>query len=247
MELDTIVAGDCLDVMADMPDGCVDLIATDPPYGISYSSCGGPRVSKERKGKIKEETKIIGDDFINLDWFSEIYRVLRWQAALYCFCSFNSYPKFRNVLKQKGFELKTPLVWDKGNCGMGDLRGDYGNQVEIIIYATKGRHILYGGRDRNIIRIQRPADAYRLHPTQKPVELLSFLLTKSSQQGELIFDPFIGSGTTAVAALKLGRHFYGCDISPEYVELANERIEKAKLETAQLDFSVWNRKEQLNE
>ena len=76
------------------------------------------------------------------------------------------------------------------------------------------------------------------HPTQKPLYIIERLIEIHSNQEDMVFDPFVGSGTTAVAALKLGRHFYGCDINPEYVKMANERIEKARLGMSQLSFSV---------
>jgi site-specific DNA-methyltransferase (adenine-specific) len=227
--INKIILGDCLEVMKDIPDNSIDLIVTDPPYGIEYSSNGGPRVSKERKQKIAKETMLNGDTFIEINWFIEMYRVLKSGGALYCFCSWNSFSEFENKIMSSKFKIKTPLIWDKGNCGMGDLKGDYGNQTEIIIFAHKDRHILNGGRDRNILSFQRPADAYRLHPTQKPEQLIQYLIEKSSNENEIILDPFLGSGTTTLSCQKTKRNFVGIEISEKYWKIANDRLIGRKL------------------
>lgn len=219
-----IIHGDCLEITKDIPDNSIDLIITDPPYGIEYSSNGGPRVSKHRKDKIASETKIVGDEFINPLWFKEMFRVLKSGSAVYIFCNWDSYSEMRSYVNNVGFKLKTPIVWDKGNCGMGDLKGDYGNQTEIIIYAVKGRHKLNGGRDRNIVKCQRPADAYRLHPTQKPEDLISFLMKKSSFPGDIILDMFLGSGTTVNVCQSIDRKFIGIEKDKKYYDIAIQRI-----------------------
>jgi len=215
--------GDCLEIMPTLGERSIDLIVTDPPYGTSYSSQGGPRVSKNRKSTISNETQIMGDDFVNPKWFSYFYKVLNDGSAFYGFCNFKSYSDFESKIKNI-FRMKTPLVWDKGNCGMGDLKGDYGNQIELIIYAVKGRHILNGNRDRNLLSFQRPADAYRLHPMEKPVDLLSYLISKSSKEDDIILDPFMGSGSTGEAAIKLGRRFIGIEKDLKYFKVAYERL-----------------------
>lgn len=223
--INKIIHGDCLDIMKSIPDNSIDLIVTDPPYGIEYSSNGGPRVSKSRKKQISQETKIRNDAYVNPVWFQQMHRVLKPKSAIYVFCNFDSINAMKQYMINNEFTIKTTLIWDKGNCGMGDLKGDYGNQVELILYGTKGRHILNGGRDRNILKYQRPADAYRLHPTQKPKDLLTFLINKSSYQKSLILDPFIGSGSTAVACINADRYFIGIELDDNYYKVACERVE----------------------
>lgn len=213
-----------MDIMKLIPDNAIDLILIDPPYGIEYSSNGGPRVSKERKTTIAQETKIKNDNYVNSRWFSELFRTLKSDGAMYCFCSWNSFSVFEGIIKSCGFKIKTPLIWDKGNCGMGDLKGDYGNKTEIIIYAVKGKHILKGNRDRNIITFQRPSDAHRLHPTQKPVKLYEYLIEKSSNENDIVLDSFSGSGTTAVACKNKNRRFICIENDEEYVKISNQRL-----------------------
>ena len=223
-----LILGDCLDEMKEIPDGYIDLIVTDPPYGINYSSAGGPRVSKIRKNKIKNETKIKMDTSINPKWFLEMSRVLKVSGAIYCFCNFKSYSEMRQYLLNNNLKEKTHLIWDKGNCGIGDLRGDYGNRIELILYFVKGRHILNGARDRNILSYQRPSDAHRLHPTQKPEKLYQYIIEKSSNRNDIILDPFMGSCPAGVASLKTSRNFIGVEIDEHYFKIAKTRIEASK-------------------
>lgn len=217
----TIVVGDCLQIMADMPDGCVDLVITDAPYGIEYETKRGAGT-----GKRICATFIEGDTVEDvLPAVAEICRVLKDSGALYWFTRLDMYCLWYQEIS-KYLTLKTPLIWDKKNDTMGDLQGDYGCRTEPIIFAVRGRHLLRGYRSHNLISFTRPPNSgmYRLHPHQKPVELMEFLIKKSSDEGDIVFDPFIGSGTTAVAAAKTGRLFFGCDVVKEYVELARHRV-----------------------
>lgn len=216
-----IVCGDCKEILAGLDDNSIDLIVTDPPYGIDYVSAGGPRATDPN---IKQRTQIVGDTFVDPQWFTSMYRVLKPNSAIYVFCCFRTYAIFEKAIKEAGFDLKTTLVWDKGNCGMGDLKGDYGNQTELIIYATKGRHILNGGRDRNILHYQRPADAYRLHPMQKPVDLIEYLISKSSQESDLVLDPFAGVCTVGKAAKALGRNYLMIEINEKWCGIGKQGI-----------------------
>jgi len=217
--------GDCLDILPTLEDGSVDVVITDPPYGISYSSQGGPRV---KDPNIVKRTQICGDIEFNPEWIVQTQRPLRLGSAIYVFCCWDSYTETVSAIVAAGLKNKTTLVWDKGNCGMGDLSGDYGNQTELVVFAHKGRHILNGNRDRNILSFQRPADVNRLHPTQKPIALIAWLIEKSTSMEAVVLDPFMGSGTTGVACVNTGRSFIGIEINKEYFDLAKNRIELAQ-------------------
>ena len=220
-----LICGDCLDILPTLETGSVDAVITDPPYGIDYSSQGGPRVADHN---ISKRTRIRGDAAFNPEWIVQMQRPLRPGGALYVFCCWDSYANTVSAVVGAGLKNKTTLVWNKGNCGMGDLAGDYGNQTELIVFAHKGRHILRGARDRNILSFQRPGDARRLHPTQKPVELLAWLIEKSTDVGDTVLDPFFGSGTTAVACVQTGRNFIGIELDPGYYAIAEQRINAAR-------------------
>lgn len=214
LPLNQIIQGDCLEVLKTFPDKCVDLVITDPPYGMSYQS-------SRRKEK---HDKIVLDD--SIDWFEgfskEVYRVLKDDTHIYIFCNEYAISHFRDWLEGAGFVNKRTLVWVKNNHTSGDLEGDYANKTEFILYAHKGRRLLKGARNPNVVEEKK--EHSELHPTQKPLNLMHFFIEKSSDKKEIVLDPFLGSGTTAVAAKQLGRNFIGIEISEKYCEIARQRL-----------------------
>jgi len=264
MELDTIVCGDCLDVMADMPDGCVDLIVADAPY---Y------QVAKEKWDK-QWNSK---EEYLQWmhSWTIESKRLLRLGGALYVFGGIGSrngfvfwnyveqvseYLTFWSYINWRHFRAKGYRIKDNWPDSREDIANfikgkrpryfqkQYMRQAGLSNaskrqFAKTGVGLACGNIWIDIPEVQltdgRPNRTPE-HPAQKPERLMERIICASSQEGEIVFDPFIGSGTTAVAALELERHFYGCDISPEYVELANKRIEKTRLEMAQMEMDLTN-------
>lgn len=208
--------------MFSIPDESVDLILTDPPYGMQYRSP-------------KWRRPMVGDD--NLAWFEpmiqEAYRVLKPNSHIYLFCNDHGLCTFREKLQEAGFKVKRLLVWVKDQHTSGDLRGDYASRTEFILFAQKGRRLLNGKRDTNVLFFKR-AGKKRVHPTEKPEDLLRFLIEKSSSPGDLVLDPFAGSGTTCRAAKDLGRRYLGIEIDPYYAALARLRVaaEEQKLRAA---------------
>ena len=217
--INKVIQGDCLEVMKQMPDKCVDLVLTDPPYGMAYQS----------SRRIDKHEKIELDD--SIEWFKifakESYRILKDDSHIYVFCNDYAISYFRDWLAEVGFTPKRALVWVKNNHTSGDLEGDYGNKTEFCIYAQKGRKILNGGRDTNVLESKRVNTD--LHPTQKPEDMISFLIGKSSKETEVVFDPFLGSGTTAVAAKQLSRKYIGIELSEKYCKIAEERLKQDML------------------
>jgi DNA modification methylase len=204
--IDQIICGDCLEVMKEIPDKAVDLVLTDPPYGIKrdkgFGGAGG------FNGK-----KPIARRQYNDNWDKE-------RPSEFCFKEILRIGKnilifggnyFADILPQN----KHWVVWDKLNTmpTFGDCEliwtNAKRNSVKKITYQYNG---LFGKEKR------------RYHPTQKPVGLIKKLLEIYSKEGDLIFDPFLGSGTTAVACLELNRHFIGIELSSEYCEIAKKRI-----------------------
>ena len=217
MELNKIHNVDCLEFMKTLPDKCIDLILTDPPYGMSYQS--------SRRIATKKFDKIALDDDISWfpDFIKQCYRVLKDDSHIYIFCNDFAISEFRNLAKEAGFIPKRALVWIKNNHTSGDLEGDYANKTEFVVYAQKGRKKLNGGRDTNFLFFDRVANLE--HPTEKPVDLCAYLVGKSSNENDIVFDPFCGGGSTLIASKKLDRNFIGCEISPEYCKIAQERID----------------------
>lgn len=217
--INKIIQGDCLEIMKQMPDKCVDLILTDPPYGMNYQS----------SRRIDRHEKIEQDN--NTDWFKpfaiQSFRLLREDTHIYIFCNEYAISHFRDWLEEVGFTNKRTLVWVKNNHTSGDLEGDYANKTEYILYAHKGRRILKGARETNVIEENRVNTD--MHPTEKPLNLMQFFIEKSSEEDEIVFDPFLGSGTTAVAAKQLGRKYIGIELSEKYCEIARERLKQEQL------------------
>ena len=217
--LNKIICADSLEIMKELPDKCIDLVLTDPPYGMEFQS-----------GYRKEKHLSIANDD-NLDWLpefiSQCYRLLKNDTHAYFFCSFHNVDIFKQEIA-KQLEVKNILVWYKNNTGMGDLDGDYAPQYEFCIYARKGNRKLNDGRDSNVLRFTRTNN--ELHPTQKPVDLISFLCRKSSEQGGVVIDPFGGSGTTAIACKQLNRKFIVIEKEQKYVDIANERLRTLDLQ-----------------
>lgn len=145
-----------------------------------------------------------------------------------------SVPLMYDKLEDGGAILKTPIVWDKGNWTSGDLTGDYGNQCELILFAHKGRHKLKDGRPSNLWRV--PRDPAGEHPTPKPVALMSRCIHNSVDKGGLVLDPFMGSGSTGVAAIREGCHFIGIELEPKYFDISCRRIEAEDNQLSIFDF-----------
>ena len=214
IELNKIYNEDCLEGMKRIPDKSVDMIITDPPYGMAFRS----NYRKERYGAIENDT--------NLDWLDafakDCYRVSKENTGHYVFCSFHNIDKFKQAF-EKYFKIKNILTWVKNNTSMGDLKGDFAPKTEFVLFMHKGRSLIRGKRDSNVLEYKRTGN--KLHPTQKPVDLTEFLITKFSDDGQLVLDPFIGSGTTAIAAINTGRNFIGFELDEIYYNLANNRVE----------------------
>jgi len=206
----------CMKTMGRMEDKSIDLIITDPPYGMKFRS----------NHRAKRYESIHWDDNLDWldDWSEEAYRVLKRNSHIYMFCSFHNVDVFKRSLEQH-FTIKNILIWEKNNTSMGDLKGDYAPKYEMILFATKGRRLLNGRRDPNIFTFPRTGN--KLHPTQKPVELISYLIGKSSDEGQVVYDPFIGSGTTAEAAAIGNRKYIGSEIDEVYYEISLTRVDQS--------------------
>lgn len=215
----TIYHGDCLDVIPTLE--AVDLIVTDPPYGISYQS-------NMRQGRLDPITR---DDVVPAEWVRSLRKSCQARTAtvIYWFANESSLCETRDILKASGFALNVTLVWDKQGQVLGDLN-DYGRQTEYIVYASApDKPRLNGGRDPNLISVPRVDPRRIVHPAEKPVALLSYLIVRSTAPREVVLDPFMGSGSTLVAAQQLGRRAIGIEIEERYCETAVKRLAQGVL------------------
>jgi len=218
---ENIKHGNCLEILETLHDGCIDLVLTDPPYGIEYVSnrsiYDGTITKRGLLNDGKEEA------FELLDKACEILqRKTAENAHLYFFCSWSVFSKFENIIS-KYFTIKTPIVWDKGNKGSGDLENDWGNQTEIIIYCVKGKKLI-NNRRGNIINVSRLHTSRMVHPTQKPDELIRQILEVSATAGDFVVDPFMGSGSTVKVCNEMKLKALGIELDQEMFNIANQYI-----------------------
>ena len=206
---------DCLEGMKLLPDGSIDLIATDPPYCVGASSNG---------------VKSSFTDFNMLRPFweqciGEWRRVLKDGGHVYCCTDWRTYP-FLYPLFVKYLCVRNLIVWDYAWLKAGYW---YRASHELIIFATNGNgKRAFSPSETDVWRIP-PVNftKTRLHNAQKPVELMARMITNSSREGDTVLDPFAGSGTTAVACVKLGRKFIGYELDEQFFEIARKRIDEA--------------------
>lgn len=197
-----IVHGDCREVLPALSP--VDLVVADPPYGMSF-------VSNHRGTK---HAPIVGDDELPIELIS--LAVAKTTRAAYIFCRWDNLhqmPKPRSV-----------LAWVKNNWSMGDLEHEHGRQWEAICFYVADEHE-FVTRPSDVIHAARTGN--NLHPTEKPVDVIQAIL--AANVGELVLDPFMGSGTTLVAAKNLGRKAIGIEIEERYCEIAALRCSQEVL------------------
>jgi DNA modification methylase len=201
----SVVQGDCLELMKLLPDGCVDACITDPPYGISFRGSG----DSSHRWKVGGNLVGDGDAEVGKSALAMMSRV----PVIAFSRPENPWPG----------DWSQHLVWDKGLGvgGGGDVNRTFKRTWELIQVSRLRR---VNGRDGSVLLFPVEQGRYEDHPTQKPIELMEYLLLKVTAGGELVVDPFCGSGSTLVAAKKLGRHFLGFEIDKTYCEIARKRI-----------------------
>ena len=208
--------GDCLELMKNIPDGSVDLVLTDPPYGIDFQS-------NFRKNKFN---KIENDIAVNAEFLDECKRVLKDTGAIYCFTRWDVYPSWIEQISKR-FKVKNCIVWFKRGGGLGDLKKGYIYNHEFIIYCAEKNHRLNGKRRNDVFEFAKDAPSTYVHPTQKPISLLKEIIDRSSNEGGVVLDCFMGSGSTGVACVNSNRRFIGIELDEGYFNIAKKRIEEA--------------------
>lgn len=212
---------DCLDIMRGMPDNSVDAVITDVPYGINYQSA--------RRTESERFSVIAGDGELPLGWIPEAARVASDSACLFSFCRWDKAEDLRAVIAEH-WDLRSQVIWDRGNHGLGDLKRQYAPMHDTCWFATKGDWEFPNGRPKSIYSSMRLSGSELEHPTQKPVNLMVKIILDLTRPNDAVLDPFMGSGTTGVACVQTGRNFIGCEIDPDYFDIAQKRIQEAQLQ-----------------
>jgi len=210
--------GDCRDVLPELPAGSVDLLLTDPPYGKHYVAEGRP----VRKLNIRADGARQGVRVVRQALFADL-PMLRDDANVLVFCHWESWPDFYDAICPL-VPIKNALIWHKDRGGPGDTRMEYARDYEVLLYGAHGRRAIAGRRDGAVVRGFPPVGAKRLHPTEKPVGLLEYLIGKHCPPGGMVLDPFLGSGSTLLAAQRLGRRGVGVEIDGRYCRITADRL-----------------------
>ncbi len=199
-----LIKGDCLKEIPKLEDESVDCVIIDPPYGIEYQS----NYRKEKYDYIQDDNK---NTFELLDKSLKlVLNKMKKNSHIYVFTSWKVIEKVKPII-EKYFELKNCIVWNKNNWGMGDLKNNYAEKYELILFASKGKRPLYAEtRPLNVIDCER-ADTEE-HPTKKPLNLLKQLIINSTKPKELVLDYFAGSGSTLDASKESGRRWIGIEV-----------------------------------
>jgi site-specific DNA-methyltransferase (adenine-specific) len=214
-----LACGDAVAWLRELPSASVDLVITDPPYE-----------SLEKHRAIGTTTRLKHSKASSNDWFSifpnarfpelfvEIHRVLAKNTHFYLFCDPETMFVAKPLAEAAGFKFWKPLVWDKVQIGMGY---HYRARYECLLFFEKGKRKLNDLGIADIITARRIVNGY---PAEKPPEVSAVLVEQSSERGQLVIDPFVGSGSVGVAALRNSRDFAGNDLCGEAIEIARARL-----------------------
>lgn len=220
--------GDCLELMGLIPDGSMDAIITDPPYGIDYQSSW-------RTDKNTRQPKILNDKHPFIWFLHTSAKKLKQGGVMVCFCRWDVQEAFKQAMGWAGLHVKSQVIWNREVHGMGDLKASFAPQHDVIWFAVKGTSFSFPGkRPKSVLTSQRLSGAELTHPNEKPIDLMLQLVEATTYPGATVLDPFLGSGTTGVACINIGRNFIGIEKAPCYFEIAQKRIEEAERTEAQL-------------
>ena len=242
-----ILGGDCVEAMRHLPDDCVDLVFADPPYNLQLGGDlnrpDGSHVDAVNDAWDKFSSFRSYDQFTK-DWLTEVRRVLKPDGGLWVIGSYHNIFRVGALMQDLGFWILNDVVWRKTNP-MPNFRGTrFTNAHETLIWASMGEKAKYHFNYRSMKTLndelqmrsdwvlpicsggeRLKKDGHKVHPTQKPESLLYRILLATTERGDIVLDPFFGTGTTGAVAKRLGRQWIGCERETEYREVATQRIE----------------------
>lgn len=219
--------GDCLEVMKDIPAGSVDMVLTDPPYKV-ISGGNGKTSAMHGRGKNngilnKNDGKIFKHNDICVSSYApELFRVLKPVSHCWMFCNEKNRRKFEDEMLKAGFKCHGIFPWVKQNATPN--RWGMKNWEPVFLFRKgKARSLYTAGLKQALF--ENNLVGKKMHPTEKPIPLLIKYIEASSLSGDTVLDPFMGSGTTGVAAKNTGRSFIGIELDAEYFNIAKDRID----------------------
>ena len=250
--------GNCIEIMSNMPKEKVHLILTDPPYNASN---GGVNLPDNKTGgayyKVNEKwDKFSYEDYMNFTkkWIDEADKILVPNGSIMICGSLHNIGEVIIALKEKKYKFINLITWKKTNPMPSITKRTLTHSTEFIVWFAKGKgwkfsynkmkKYSYGKQLRDVWEFPICQGSERIkdksgkaaHPTQKPLELFKRLIEMTTDERDIVLDPFIGSGTTAIASIQLNRNWIGIDDNKKYINLANKRIEKYKKNTKLKDY-----------
>ena len=249
IETDRILKGDCISEMRKLPDGCIDMIFADPPYNLQLggdlSRPDGSHVDAVTDDWDKFDSFGAYDKFTR-EWLAEARRILKPTGTLWVIGSYHNIFRVGATLQDQGFWILNDIIWRKANP-MPNFKGTrFTNAHETLIWASQSENARYTFNYRAMKtlndELQMRSDwvlpicngqerlkkgGHKVHPTQKPEALLYRVLLACTKPGDVVLDPFFGTGTTGAVAKRLGRKWLGIEREDAYIEAAEERIEMA--------------------
>lgn len=210
----------------------IDLLLTDPPYGVDYTNKS--KMLNKLDGGNRIEKDISGDKEINyLEFYSDFIKLIPFAkvSSMYIFQAHKELKTLLQVFENLQIKLSTILVWNKNNHVLG--RNDYQIKHEFIVYGWKHSHKFYGGFQTSVLDFDKPL-VNDLHPTMKPTELLCRLIKNSTKKDMMVYDPFLGSGSTLISCEHTNRVCLGMEIDPSYIDVCVERWENFTGKKAEL-------------
>lgn len=256
MKTNTIYAGDCIKILNEKIDEkSVELIFADPPYNLSGNGLKweGNKTGGDWYMVNEEWDKMTAPEYMQFTrkWIGACYKVLRDNGSIYISCTYHNLAEVMIVLKHLDFKINNVIVWQKTNAMPNMTKRVFTHSTEFVVWAVKGKKWIFNyeelkkvnpekQKDGSVKQMRdvwslplvqgkerlRGKDGRALHPTQKPEEMLKRIIIASSNKGDTVLDPFLGSGTTAFVAKKLGRNWIGIEKSRKYVDMAKKRISK---------------------
>ena len=257
MKTNNIYKGDCREILKkQIPNESIDLIFADPPYNLSGNGLkwknkglGGDWFMVNEKWDKMTESEYLK---FTQGWLAECKRILKSHGSIYVSCTYHNIGELTMALKALGFTPRNIITWHKNNAMPSMTKRSFTHSCEYVLYFTKGKKWTFNYselkkfnpdkakdgsekqmRDLWIMPVCQGKERIKdktgraAHPTQKPENLLERIILASSNKGDVVLDPFLGSGTTAFVAKKLGRKWIGIETDDKYIKIAEKRIKNA--------------------
>lgn len=255
MKLNHVYLGDCIKILnSDIDFSSIDLIFADPPYNLSGSGLKweGNKTGGDWYMVNEFWDKMSASDYLKFteEWISQCKRVLKNNGSIYVSCTYHNIAEIMITLKKVGFKINNVVTWYKTNAMPNMTKRVFTHTTEFVVWGVKGKNWIFNYEDLKKINPEKQKDGSdkqmrdvwsmplvqgkervrgingrSLHSTQKPEEMLKRIIIASSNEGDIVLDPFIGSGTTAVVAKRLNRNWIGIEKEKKYQDASKKRLE----------------------